>query len=336
MKERVSKWDNVKFILIMCVVIGHVSGPYMTESRFLSGLTFFIYLFHIPAFFFVSGLLAKKTIRERRYEKLFPYLILFLFSEFLIFSFSSVIYHNYSIHLLKEGGLPWFVLSLFIMNMITIWVQNIKPAWVIGVSLVLSFFIGFCAIPEDTLAYMRTINFYIFFYLGYLIDPQVLMKKTRSIKVKVVSFFVLSAVIGGSMMYSSKLSEIRLLLSGRNPYKTLGEWEPYGGIMRLGVSLVTLIIIFAIIGITPNWKSFFTKVGQKTLAIYTFHYCLFYILFRVFDLKGIVQDAIPVGWPYVLVLIGVVMAIVCANPMFDKIVKGIMDSNNKLQKRLEK
>ena len=54
MAIRLDYLDKAKGILIILVVIGHIwqSGPVFN----------IIYAFHMPAFFFISGLFSKKTV----------------------------------------------------------------------------------------------------------------------------------------------------------------------------------------------------------------------------------------------------------------------------------
>ena len=51
--------DNLKFILITLVVVGHFAIK-MTYMAPIQSLLYFIYLFHMPCFIFVSGFLAKR------------------------------------------------------------------------------------------------------------------------------------------------------------------------------------------------------------------------------------------------------------------------------------
>lgn len=62
--KRDAKWDNVKLILIILVVVGHVADYYMSKSTIMYIIRFYIYIFHMPAFLFVSGLFSKRVVRE--------------------------------------------------------------------------------------------------------------------------------------------------------------------------------------------------------------------------------------------------------------------------------
>ena len=56
MKERIVLWDNIKFILITLVVIGHLADEFTINSNAYKSIFLFIYSFHMPAFIFISGL----------------------------------------------------------------------------------------------------------------------------------------------------------------------------------------------------------------------------------------------------------------------------------------
>ena len=51
--------DNARFVLIALVVIGHGMGQLRDHSPLLKAAYYFIYLFHIPAFVYLSGSLSR-------------------------------------------------------------------------------------------------------------------------------------------------------------------------------------------------------------------------------------------------------------------------------------
>lgn len=60
MKERNLKLDNAKGILITLVVIGHMLLPIQGTTSGVTNFFYMIYAFHMPAFVFISGLLAQR------------------------------------------------------------------------------------------------------------------------------------------------------------------------------------------------------------------------------------------------------------------------------------
>ena len=63
--ERNVKLDHAKLFFMFCVVTGHVIANYEAGCLPVSSLLFFIYLFHVPGFVFISGLFAKNQRKEQ-------------------------------------------------------------------------------------------------------------------------------------------------------------------------------------------------------------------------------------------------------------------------------
>ena len=60
MKERDTYFDNLKFILILLVVVGHLIEPFNDEAA-MGAIYRFIYSFHMPLFIFAAGYFAKRV-----------------------------------------------------------------------------------------------------------------------------------------------------------------------------------------------------------------------------------------------------------------------------------
>src|SRR5690348_5796596 len=66
LRTRNPQVDNAKFVLIALVVIGHGMGALRGHSPLLKAAYHFIYLFHIPAFVYLSGSLARARFDTRQ------------------------------------------------------------------------------------------------------------------------------------------------------------------------------------------------------------------------------------------------------------------------------
>ena len=106
---RISKWDNVKFILMVLVVAGHFSMQYASTLADMRVLSFIIYTFHMPAFVFVSGLFAKKAVNSEKFPiyKIISFLGIYLFMKASIYIINALTGKNTEFHLFSEGGIPW-------------------------------------------------------------------------------------------------------------------------------------------------------------------------------------------------------------------------------------
>ena len=83
MTQRIEKWDILKFFLMFFVVLGHIADCYTAESESMRSLYLFIYSFHMSLFVFLAGLFSKNTIDNKRYSKMFGYLLMYVFSKLL-------------------------------------------------------------------------------------------------------------------------------------------------------------------------------------------------------------------------------------------------------------
>ena len=56
-QKRIYLFDNIKFLLILLVVIGHLieHSPMLKTQDCFRGIFLYIYAFHMPLFIFISG-----------------------------------------------------------------------------------------------------------------------------------------------------------------------------------------------------------------------------------------------------------------------------------------
>ena len=115
-KERVAKWDNLKAYLIALVVIGHVLQYFTDYSDLAKGLYLFIYSFHMPLFFMISGYLSYKeplnwisSVKRRGYQLLVPY---------VLWGVGICLWHKYPLldMIVDPGKILWFIWCLFTLD----------------------------------------------------------------------------------------------------------------------------------------------------------------------------------------------------------------------------
>ena len=134
--NRIAKWDNAKFVLIILVVICHFYENYLGSSKLVNSLFFSVYTFHMPAFFLISGIFSKKTVKERKIVKVVPYLLVYLFMKMFGYFVSGIMNGGtfISVDFFREPGAAWFILALFFMYLITFYTKQFRPAYVLIVS----------------------------------------------------------------------------------------------------------------------------------------------------------------------------------------------------------
>lgn len=138
MTERLFYLDNLKGLLIILVILGH--SIQFNDPNYESNMVFrFVYSFHMPLFFFISGYLMNKggyrpnTIRKRSVQLLVPFIVWVFISPLLndgafdlTMSFHALLY--------PDNGL-WFLYNLFVYSSIfsfAEWMQERKIGkWII-------------------------------------------------------------------------------------------------------------------------------------------------------------------------------------------------------------
>lgn len=117
---RDSTIDIAKGIGIFLVVLGHF-------AVFASPLYHYIYLFHMPLFFFISGMFAKPmSIKECLVKKtkrlLVPYLFYWTFNHLIQYIGQTIVFHDFSLRDMNldilVGGVLWFLISLWSIYLI--------------------------------------------------------------------------------------------------------------------------------------------------------------------------------------------------------------------------
>lgn len=330
---RIAKWDNLKLFLIFTVVVGHISDLFYGSCSDMKGLFVFIYTFHMPAFIFISGLFSKKTVDNKNYGKILPYITLYFISQFLLFIFSAIFAKEKTLYLFDSDGIPWFVLSLFWMNLITMYTKKFKPQWVLALSLILSVFAGYNHRVMDEFAILRTINFYPFFYLGYIADREKLTAFLNKKYIKIISAVFVAALAVFCFAIPQKISYFRLFVTGRVVYSYIGNAAVWGGFIRLGVFAVSLIFVMALISLVPSKESRISYLGSRTLGVYVTHCCFIYAVFAIPGLSAAVANLPAVARVPIILLTGALIVLICSNKYFDAALKKIMDYGAKLKEK---
>ena len=168
--KRLDWIDIAKGIGIILVVLGHTLVPQVRETGFAGFLWIFIYNFHMPLFFFLSGYLFEKGLPHYTNKgKFILGKLQYLMLPYLIFSTFAYLFIGFSLKIpllakvLENGGYTavdlkdailqivtynnhidkhlWFVFSLFIVFLVNILIPKImksKPMLIVLLGLYIS------------------------------------------------------------------------------------------------------------------------------------------------------------------------------------------------------
>lgn len=328
MTERDYKWDNLKFFLIFCVVLGHIADIYANISPITGYIRFFIYTFHMPLFVFISGLFSKSTINKNRYDKIFSYFVLYIFIKILNFVARWIAEGKMpAFRLFYEGSTPWYAFCLFAFCLITIFAKKLNPKYVLILSVVLSLIAGFDNRVGDHFCLSRLIYYYPVFFLGYCLDPKEVKEnlKGRNYKIFSVTFILISIVL--IIISYEYIDVLKYMFTGRNSYHDVFVANlPWAFLVRLFCYLFSFVIGCSIISLTPDKKCFISKIGSRSLQIYILHYPLKFLYFGLINDKYKVEQLFISKIVLYVFVVSVLLMIICSLPFWkkpiDKVLRG--------------
>lgn len=333
MKKRIALWDNLKFLLIIFVVIGHYTQQFRADNEILQRIYVFIYSFHMPIFIFVTGLFSKKAVDEKNIKKVLPYLTCFFATTLILFITRALLGWAPVFELFSPSGISWYLMSMFFMFLITMLIKDYKPQYIFVLSLIIGVMCGFVQTENpDFFTWMRTLTFYPFFCLGYISDREKIEKATNKISIKITAVIFFVAIYLLIYFYPKQANKISILNTARHTYSELGRFAPYGWELRLLTYAISFAAIFLLISLIPRKKiKDFTVFGERTLGIYMFHYVIVYIALYILEIQNIFKSTSDNGFAYFIILIAILTTYICSNKGFNYIAQKLFSAKDKLK-----
>ncbi len=298
MKERVAKWDNLKFVLIFLVVLGHFIDYYETNVPLLQTMFLWIYSFHIPAFLFVSGLMSKKTVDTTPFRtvRVMSLWALYLLCNGLMLLCRAIAQKPMDLHLLGQDHYSWFLFVLPVFYLLTRAIRNLPAHFAIGFWLVVGCLAGYDASIGDMWYLSRTLVFYPFFLIGYYWDANTIINILNRLWVRILSGVFLVGTFAWMYLAIDKWYVLRPLFTGRNSFEKVGEiFTVWGGAARVGTYLFSALMVLALISVLPTGRTFFTKMGARTLQVYVLHRPVLYLM-QTFGFGKWLHKVMPEYW----------------------------------------
>lgn len=268
-KERSYMFDNIKALLIVLVVFGHVAEE-MGNRGVLEPIRAVIYSVHMPLFIFISGYFSKNL--DKAYQKacetcLVPYL--FFDTLWMILVQKKIVFN-----ILTPKYVFWYMLSLFFWRISLKYLVHIRGILVI--SFAIGVYIGCFHEVGRLLSISRTIVFLPFFLLGFFCEENelYLIKKIPKLFIWSIGVIAFGAVIYGELQRKIPVK----VYENIQCYNASGVSNIFGMKVRIFQYIVALLLSIVIISLTKEVNTKVTKIGQRTAEIY---------LLSSFVMKGI-------------------------------------------------
>ena len=272
---RVYYFDNLKFLLILLVVIGHYVDPFSDLFPIYKSVYLFIYTFHMPLFIFTTGFFAKSAIKKDSGFQSGKVISFFVLYAGLSYGIYFIEYYmdgrDVTYDLFSTGNSSWYLLACCLWYLMIPVFGNIKPVITIPTLTVLAILAGYTEDIGDFLVFSRVLCFAPFFMAGYYLKEKTISKITSvHWLIRILALVVLVAVFIVLVKYQDHFLQFRGLLTARNSYDTLGFPED-GALYRAIWFAIASILVYCFMLIVPKAKLFFTKLGENTLQTYIWH-----------------------------------------------------------------
>ena len=309
MKKRIAYWDNLKYLMIVFVIVGHfiLENNSGISSPFYNSFSVYIYLFHIPTFFFISGYFFKK---KSALWNAFTYVLyaiatklIMFFGKWAVYTIAikifnrQVKYEPVNLSFVKYNDMIWFLIVLAIVEFLMFVLDKTNSKVLLVLAIVVGCLVGYFSVVGatntlgDYFAWFRVLVMFPFFAFGKVIKEYNLVEKLREKNgIRIISGVVIVGVFLLFMLNESNISGLTSLFSGRNSYEIISKnWRlgivdsaviyRVGALLRLVTYLATFIMCLSWTLVIPDKNiPFFTKCGSKTILIFMFHYLGLYFV----------------------------------------------------------
>ena len=304
--KRESYFDNVKFILIFCVVLGHSIEPLIDKEPLLKAVYLAIYSFHMPAFILISGHFYTRSIYRSfkdRFLKIFKQLIVpyVIFDTLLYVFYVTELGQQLDLNFFIPVWVMWFLFSLILWQFFTPLIIKLRhPIFVITVLALLA---GYTYHVGYLMSFSRTLVFFPFFLLGFYAQRDWFNRiKHYLVKIFGVLFIVLIP-LAAHLFHLDNPG----WFYGSYAYSTLVTVHSWTWLYRAVVYLISFLSVIGILALIPQSKLPFTKMGAHSMTVYLTHgFIVKFMIFKsslLFRATGIRELLILAGFALAVTLI---------------------------------
>lgn len=268
--DRKYSFDNLRFFLICCVVLGHlleISPPF--RGSYLLYRT--VYSFHIPAFLFLTGYFASFRPRQILSGYLLPYV---LFQTLYILFYNTLFGSGQPLQYTTPSWILWYLLVCVYCHLLLPFFDTDSPGQQV-LALLSVFTLALAAGFDDSLSYFGSFSrFFVFqpwFVLGFFFRKWEQSGKCLSRKGRILRYGVCLGIIFCSLVFLKQVQMEDSVLYGSVSYAESGATVFH----RLAVMVTSLGWIGLLVSLFEDFFSrrlpLITAAGQNTLPVFLLH-----------------------------------------------------------------
>lgn len=272
-RERVALWDNVKFVMILFVVIGHFVDCYHDAPTFQS-IFAFIYAFHMPLFILISGFFHRDGGIAK---KVGFYLVCGFLMKVLIHAVNLITCQDVHFFVFATNDISWYMFAMAFFVLLTYGIRGFNKKIILLTVFLLSCFAPYDNTIGDVLTWGRIVSFYPFYLLGNLLNPNFFLRVKRHGWSCPLGASILLLWGGYCYFFVQKAYAFRPVFTGHTPYSQLTFQG--GAHTRMLLSLLACILCIGWILVIPQGKiPLVSTWGQRTIQVYFWHYPIMKIM----------------------------------------------------------
>lgn len=288
--KRIVVYDNMKYVLILLVVMGHIVKNIEGLPEHVAELTFDgIYMFHMPAFLFLSGLMNRLDAKMN-WRQVLTFLLLAYCYKILNTLVVSIGEGRWQFSFWVEEQVPWYLLAMAFYPVIAHVLRNCNPIFVTLFTIVLGCMVGFDEdITKSVLAADRLVVFFPYYWIGCQLDKEELRKRLKRLSWKITSVGILIGYGVCLWLLSDRATFVTHMITGNNEYS---KWalSHEAILLRMGFYLIGIVMIVPLVSLIPDRPiPIVTTGGSRTLSIYFWHRNLIRILTYTGIVDGFLQ-----------------------------------------------
>ncbi|URN16088.1 MULTISPECIES: acyltransferase family protein [Streptomyces] len=263
-------FDNVKYLAIVLVAVGHTWEAIMEGSRATRALYMLVYAFHMPAFVIVSGYFSRSfTGRPDQLRRLVGGVLV----PYLVFEVAYTLYRRWAqdapqqaFSLTDPSYLMWFLLALFVWRLSApLWRSLRHP---LPVAVAVAALASLTPRIAADLELQRVLQFLPFFVLGLTLrEEHFRLLRRRAVRVAA------AVVAAGAVVAAYAVA----------PHLRMGWFYRHTSAQELGypwwagplatavLGAVALVLTAAFLAWVPSRRTWFTVLGAGSLCGYLLH-----------------------------------------------------------------
>ncbi|WP_084101039.1 acyltransferase family protein [Demequina sp. NBRC 110051] len=262
--------DTAVGLLIVLVVWGHAIAP--LSGPYAETLEQWLYMFHMPAFVFLSGYLTRKSSHwspgKIAARLLFPYVV-FQVLHAVVQSAVTGTWHWPS--LVQPAWTTWYLLSLLVWRLAAPWLERVR--YLVPITFAVALGAGVIAVIGPDLSLARTLGFLPFFALGLTWKDE-WFARLRHLPVRLVAFAAF--VAAGVYAFITEDHVSRRIFFLHEDYADLDYSDTDGILVRAGVLAAGFILTLAFVSLTGWTRGWLAQAGAASLVIYLLHPLVLY------------------------------------------------------------